>query len=158
MPPHAIVPVGQIRKLPGVIVEQRGPLLAQLFPALADAFMEMFANAIRNQELRIFRPSVEALRELYFFLAQRLTMGFFRVLPVGSAVADVAVENDERRTILYSDGMPVSVCQCCEIVGIMHVRDVPAVAAESCCDIFAEREIGLAFNGDLIVVVEPTQV
>ena len=35
---------------------------------------------------------------------------------------------------------------------------VPAIAFEPRADIFAERQAGVAFNGDVIVVVDPAEV
>src|SRR6267142_3601536 len=40
----------------------------------------------------------------------------------------------------------------------MDVGHIPAITLESRSDILAEGEIGLTFNGDLIVVVQPAKV
>ena len=58
----------------------------------------MLVNAIRHQELRVFRPSVGALGEPDLFVAERLAMSFRSVLFVGRAVPDVAIENDQGGT------------------------------------------------------------
>src|SRR5207237_397375 len=44
-----------------------------------------------------------------------------------------------------------------EIVAVRHALHVPAVALEPCGRIVREREVGLAVDGDAIVVVHPDQ-
>ena len=50
------------------------PFLVGLGATRADAFREMFVDAVRHQELRVFGPSISALGQADFFLAQRLAM------------------------------------------------------------------------------------
>jgi hypothetical protein len=45
-----------------------------------------------------------------------------------------------------------------EVVGVADTGDVPAVGDEAGGDVVAEREGGLAFDGDAIVVVDPAEV
>ena len=45
-----------------------------------------------------------------------------------------------------------------EVIGVADVCDVPAVAHEARCHVFAEREAGVAFDGDVIVVVDPAEI
>ncbi len=51
-------------------------------------------HVVGHEKLRLFGPAVSALRRADFFFAVRAT----RVLFVRSAVTDVTVDDDERRT------------------------------------------------------------
>ena len=44
------------------------------------------------------------------------------------------------------------------IVGVADARDVPAVADEARGDILAECQRGVAFDGDVVVVVDPAEI
>src|SRR5216684_8736439 len=158
MPLHARVLIRQLGILRAVLVEQGRPLLAQLLSTLADAVAEVLEHSVGHQEMRVFGPSVETFGQPDFVLAEGLAVRFFRVLSVGSSVADMAVQNNERGTVLDPKRVAVGVGQRPKIIGVMDVRHIPAVTPESCGDILAEGEVGLAFNGDLIVVIEPAQV
>src|SRR6266404_2722506 len=106
---HAGVLIRQLGMLRAVLVEQRRPLLAQLLSAFANAIAEVLAHSVGNQELRVFRPSVKALRQPDFFLAEGLAVRFFGVLAVGSAVSDMAIQNDERGTVLHLERVAIGV-------------------------------------------------
>ena len=45
-----------------------------------------------------------------------------------------------------------------QVVGIAHTRDIPAVTDEARGHVVAESERRVPLDGDLIVVVDPTQV
>ena len=66
--------------------------------------LEMLAHAVRHEELRVFRPAVAALRQTDFFLAERLAVRRAGVLLVRRAVADVAVDDDQRRPVVRALG------------------------------------------------------
>ena len=77
---------------------------------------------------------------------------------VRRAVADVAVENDQRRPALGLAKDRKRVLDPLEIVGIADAQHVPAVSLEARCDILGEGDAGLALDGDVVVVVDPAQV
>ena len=85
-------------------------------------------------------------------------MGFLGVLLVRRAIADVAVDNDERGPVGAIEKGFERVMQKLQIIGVTHAGDVPAVAGKAHSDIFSEGEVGFAFNGDAVVVVNPAQV
>src|SRR2546430_14570494 len=66
--------------------------------ARADAGGEVLADAVGDQELRLLRPPVAALGQANLVVAERLAVGRGGVLLVRGAVADVAIEDDERGT------------------------------------------------------------
>ena len=79
---------------------QLRPGSLELPPALADAVVEMFAHAVRHEELRVFRPAIAALGQPDLFFAERLAVGGAGVVLVRRAVADVAVDDDQRRRVV----------------------------------------------------------
>ena len=72
------------------------PTLAKLTSTFADPIAKSFQHSIRNQELRILRPAIEFLYQPHFLFPKRLAMSFIRILFVRSAVADMAIHNDQR--------------------------------------------------------------
>ena len=126
--------------------------------ALAHAVSELIVDAVRNQKLRVFRPAVISLHQFDFRFAQRLTMRFVRVLLVRRAVADVAVDNDERWPIVGLEEVFIRAPEHLEIVRIGDVRDVPSVARKARCYVFAERPLGRPVQRHAVVVVNPAKI
>ena len=81
-----------------------------------------------------------------------------RVLLVRRAVADVAVDNDQGRAIGRVRERRQRPRQHVQIVGVADARHVPAVGDEPRRHVVAERERRRAFDGDVIVVVDPAQI
>ena len=89
---------GMLRRVVG---EQRLPVAARAAaPRCADARVEMLAHSVGHEELGILRPAIGALGEPDLVVAQRLAVGGGGVDLVRRAVADVAVEDDQRRPAL----------------------------------------------------------
>ena len=132
----------------------RGLGLVTALPRLA----HMLSHFFRHQELRIYGPAVARLSQSDFFFAQRLAMRRRSVVLVGRAPGDVAIHDDERR--------PRGLLQCIldrfieqrEIVGIAHPLHIPVVGHEARRHVVAESQGGVAFDGDVIVVVDPQQI
>src|SRR5262245_29886630 len=118
----------------------------------------MLAHAIGDQELRVLGPPIAALGEADFLRAERLAVGGGRVVLVGGAVADVAIEDDERRPALRLPEEAEGSLDTIEIVGVTDTQDVPAVPEEAGRDVLGEREAGLPFDRDVVVVVDPAEV
>ena len=79
------------------------------------------------------------------------------VVLVGSAVADVALDDDQRRRQRSLEGferLPQPPC----VVGVADVLDIPAIGAKPRRDIVAEREFGMALDRHLIGIVDPAEV
>ena len=134
------------------------PRVAHFSATLADAFFELVVNAIGYQEFCVRRPAVEFLGKSDFFLAQRFAVGFLGVLTVGSAPADVAVDDNQR---WFVGGVAENIerlCHCHGVIGIGDMLDIPAITFETCADIFAECQAGVAFDGDVIVIVDPAKI
>src|SRR5256885_12622452 len=97
---HAGHLIGKSRRGLCVLRERCFPGGSQLVSALADSGSKMLTDAIGNKEFCIFRPAINALGAANFFLTQRLAVGFLGVLLIGRAIGDVAVNDNERRTVL----------------------------------------------------------
>ncbi len=75
-----------------------------------------------------------------------------------AAVADVRASDDQRRplgVVLRLGDRPLD---CIEVVDVGDVEHLPAVRFEPLGRVVGERELGLAVDGDVIVVVEPDQL
>src|SRR5262249_41692865 len=138
--------------------EQFGPTSAGLGAALADAGGEMLAHAIGNEELGVFRPTIIAFGEADFVLAQGLAVRRGGILLVRRAIADVAVEDDEGRAALrlpkHIERVPIPL----DVVGAPHAQTFPAVTEEPGGDIFAKGDACVAFDRDMVVVVNPAEI
>ncbi len=149
---------GGFGMLAAIGFERRLPRFAQRAAALADAVAKSLADPVRHQELRILRPAVGALGKAHFLFAERVAVGRGRVLLVRRAVADDAVDNDEGRTVFgAAKGL-----QCVDdprpVVRVADPQDIPAIPFESALHVLAESEIGVAFDGDRVAVVDPAQI
>ncbi len=144
--------------LAAVLLVEGQPLPAQVLAAGAHAGCEVLAHPVGDEELRVLGPAVVALGELDLLLAERLAVSGVGVLLVGRAPGDVAVDDDEGRALLLVLEGLEGALQHLEVVGVPHARHVPAIGDEAGGDVLAERPLGVALDGDLVVVVDPAQV
>src|SRR5262249_21241097 len=71
---------------------------------------------------------------------------------------DVAVEDEEGGpTLRVLEGFQ-GVLDAIDVVGVAYAEDVPAVAEEAGRDVLGEGDPGVAFDGDVVVVVDPAEV
>ena len=70
----------------------------------------------------------------------------------------MAVDDDHRRRVRPAAEGSEGLVEGRDVVGVRHVLDVPAIGPEARADIVAERQVGMAFDGDVVVVVDPAQV
>jgi hypothetical protein len=99
-----------------------------------DALLVVLADPVGDEELRVLRPAVALLRGPHLFLAERLAVGSAGVLLLRAPVADVRVDQDERRSVLLLEE-----CQgrgeLTEVVGVGHVGHRPAIGLEALGDV-----------------------
>ena len=79
-------------------------------------------------------------------------------LLIWGSIADMAVQNDEGRPAL---GLPEDlecVLDPIDVVRIADAQNVPAIRQEPRCDVFRERDVGIAFDRDVVVVEDPAKV
>src|SRR2546426_4723091 len=111
----------------------------------------------------LFRSRLEAgpaealLGELHLFLAEWGAVCLGRVLLVRTAVRDVRAHDDQRRPVRDAPGGGERRIECAEVIAVRHALHVPAVALEPLRRVVRKREIGLAVDGDAVVVVDPYQ-
>ncbi len=148
----------QARLLGSVRGEALRPCAARFGAPPPHAGGEVLADTVRHEELRVLRPAVDALGEADFLVTERLAVGGGGALPVGRAVADAAVEDDERGPALGLLKDPERVLDAIDVVGVAHAQHVPPVGQEPARDVLGEREVGAPFDGDVVVVEDPTEV
>ena len=159
LPPlHLIDLGGEVREALAVVGKQRFPVAPRLAAALADAVGEVLHDSVGHQELGILRPVIGALDELHLVFAQGLAMGRGGIDLVRRAIADVAVENDQRRPAFGLAEDRERILDALEIVGIADPQHIPMIGEEARGDVLGEGDAGLAFDGDVIVVVDPAQI
>src|SRR6185295_9825345 len=90
---------GEIREALTVYGKKRLPVAPCLAATLADAVGKMLHHSVRHQEFGILRPMIGALDELHLVFAQGFAMSRRGIDLVRRAIADVAVENDQRRPV-----------------------------------------------------------
>src|SRR6185295_384303 len=134
------------------------PLLACLAAPAAKPGLEMLIHRGRNDKLGVSGPTVRLLHKFYLFFAQRLAVRRARVLAMRRTIADVTIDNCDGRSARSPHGVPKGVLDSIEIVGITDTNHVPSVGKEPPSNILGERDIRLAFDGDVVVVVNPAQV
>src|SRR5262245_30705880 len=70
----------------------------------------------------------------------------------------MAVENDERGPVLRLAEDPEGVLDAIDIVGITNAQNVPPVAQEPGRYVLGEGDTCVAFDGDVVVVVDPAEI
>ena len=134
------------------------PGRAQLLAALADARKEMLAHAVRHQKFGIFRPAIAALGQADLFDPERLAVGGAGIVLVGSAIADMALDDDQRRHVARAPEYLDRLRNPLRVVGVADPLHVPAIGEEARRNVVAEGEIGVAFDRDAVAVVDPAQI
>ena len=77
---------------------------------------------------------------------------------VRRAIADVAVQNDQRRP---SFGLPEDrkgIFDPLPIIGVANPQHIPPIGEKARRHVFGEGDFGFAFDGDVVVVVDPAQI
>src|ERR1700746_639516 len=154
------------------LIELRGKF-GKLFPVLGELFLPLFARFAAppsnpglevlvypagNQELGVGRPAVRLLHQLNLLFAKRLAMRRARVLTMRRTVADMTINDYDRWSARRARGIPERVLNATQIVGIPDASHVPSIRQKSPLHVFGERYIGFAFDGDVIVVIDPAQI
>ena len=104
-------------------------------------------------EVFVFRPAERAFR-----LFDGLCAGRIRVRLAcpggGHAEADDGLDRDERRAIRHGLRLANGFLNRVEIVAVRDGGRVPAVSLETLGHVFGESERSVAFDGDVVIVVE----
>src|SRR5262249_49730488 len=107
---------------------------------------------------RVLRPSIIALREPNFLLAQRLAMRFGSILLMRRAVADVTVQYDEGWATLRLAKNGQRVLDPADVIGVAHAQNVPTVTQKSGRDVLRKGNAGVTFNRNVSVVIDQAEI
>ena len=118
----------------------------------------MLVHAVGHEELRIFGPSIVAFAEADLLIAERLAMSRGGVLFVRRAVADVAVQDDERGPAFLFAEYLEGVLDAVDVIRVADPQDVPPITDEAGFDILREGDFRAPLDGDVVVVVDPAEV
>ena len=114
--------------------------------APADAVGEMLVHPVRHQELGICGPTIESLGVSDLVLAQRFAMGFGRVLLVRCAIADMALDDDQRWPAAFPRGEVEGAQHFLLVISIAHMLHVPAIAEEARRHVLGKGDLGVALD------------
>src|SRR5689334_2959942 len=145
--------VGENREIFRVALQQALPCSAEFTATLANAIGEVLFHSIRHEEFSVFRPSISALSGANLFFTQRLAMCFLGVLFSRRAIADMAINDDQSRTVIRLQEYLEGAHEHFEIISVAHSSHVPSIADEARGYVFTKGKPGFAFNGYVIVVV-----
>src|SRR5262249_40372708 len=126
--------------------------------ACSNSIFEVFVDAVGHQKLGILGPAVESLGETDLVVAEWFAMSFRSVLLVRSAIADMAVQDDQRRAASLLLEEPKRVLDSFGIVRVADSQNAPAIGQKTHCHIFGECNAGASFDRDVVVVVDPAKV
>jgi hypothetical protein len=70
----------------------------------------------------------------------------------------MAVENHEPRPAPGLPKDPEGVLDTLQIVGVVDPQDIPAITQKPRRDVLGEGDLGAAFDGDVVVVIDPAEV
>src|SRR5205085_8593117 len=126
--------------------------------ALAEVVLEVLEDAGGDVELLVFREAVELLGAGDFLVAERRAVGGVGALQRWSAVGDMAVDDDQRRSAGRLLERPERTLEHRQVVGVADANDVPPIRDEPRGDVFAEAPLRVALDADLVVVVDPAEV
>ena len=125
--------------------------------AALDHRAEVLERLVRDEEGLLARPAVLLLGQLDLVLAQRRAVRARRVLLVGRAERDVGANDDQRRPVLDLLGLRDRVLERVELDVLAEVLDMPAVGLVALAGVLGQRERRVAFDRDVVLVVERDQ-
>ena len=111
-----------------------------------------------HEKLGILGPAIAALGKAYFLFAERLAMGGAGVLLVRRAVADMALDDDQRRHVRRAAESLDRLGHPLRVVGIADALHVPAIGQEARRDVVAEGQIGVPLDRHPVAVVDPAKI
>ncbi len=118
----------------------------------------MRIDAVGHKELGVFGPAIAALGQPDFLFAQRLPVGLGSVLLMWCAVTNVAVQDDQRGPAFGLTKSLECPLDLIHVIGVADAQHVPLVSKEARRHILGEGDIGVAFDGDVVVVENPAEV
>ena len=155
---HAVGVLRERRVDPAVLLERREPGIAEGSSPLSNAAREVLPDAVGHEKLGVLGPTIGALGQPDLLFAERLAVRRARVLLVGRTIGDVTVHDDQGGSIGGGAERVERPPQHVEIVGVADACHVPAIGDEARRHVLGERPVGVTFDRDLVVVVDPAEV
>ena len=118
----------------------------------------MFPDLGRYEKFLGLGPAVVFLGEFALVFAERSAVGAVGVGFVGRSVSDDRVDDDQGWFVGSGLELIESSLQGAQIVSIRYVDRMPAESLKFHGHVFGEGQIGVAFDGDPVVVVDPAKV
>src|SRR5690349_12114134 len=118
----------------------------------------MVAYAIwNNKELRRVEAK-ELLDQAYFLFTKRLAVRFGRILFVRRTVADVALDDDQRRSVARAQEALKGELKTVNVVRVTNMQHIPAIREETRGNILGKGDVSVALDTDAVTVINPTQI
>ena len=155
---HALDLVGKIGILSAVGFKLGEPSLVKAPAAPTDAVSEVLAHAVWDEKFGILRPAIAPLGETYLLFAERLAVGGAGVVLVRRAIADMALDDNQRWRVIGAAENLDRLRQPLSIVGVAYAVHVPAIGEETRRNVIAESQIRVPFDGHAVAVVEPAKI
>src|SRR5215467_5779617 len=134
------------------------PLLPCFAAPASKSVLDVLIHRRWNEKLGFRRPSVRLLYKFDLFFTQGLAVCGARILTMRRAISNMALYVYYGRLARRPSGIAEGVLDSIKVVGIAHTNHVPSVGQEPPRDVLGERDIRFAFDGDVVVVVDPAQV
>ncbi len=80
------------------------------------------------------------------------------ILFVGASVADVRSDCDQRRPVGFILGFDNRLLQRRQIVAVFNILNMPVIRFKTYDAVLRKSYIGVAFDGDVVVIVEVDQL
>ncbi len=166
---QGVLPAGQPSEVDGrlvglaVAVPRGQPLLPRLagLAAPASGGPVEVEHVVGHPERLVGRQAQDLLGGPHLVVAQRVAVGVGGVGEVGGGPPDVAAQDQQRRGLVVGRGPPQRGLEPVDVVRhLAELVDVPPVALEALDHVVGQRELGLAVDADVVVVVdvdEPTE-
>src|SRR5208283_2848903 len=91
-------------------------------------------------------------------LAKRLAMSCGGILLVRRAITNMAVEDDKSGPALSLTENVERVLDALDIVGVADAQHIPPIAEKPGGDVLGEGDARIAFDRDVVVVIEPAEI
>src|SRR5690348_6073496 len=114
----------------------------------------MLPDAIRNEKLGVFGPPIGAFGESDLFLPQRFAMGGGGINFMRRTIADVAIQDDQRRSALGLAEQRQRLLNALEVVGVTDPQHIPLIAEKTSRNVLSKSNACVALNGNVIIVID----
>ena len=160
---ECLLPAGQTCRMPGGI-PQRGIDAGRVVPlapgghlcvTAAGAVGPVRSDQVVRRPERLVRDAHHGLGAGDVLGGERVAVGVGVVGEVGARESDVAAQDEQARAVGLGHATTDAGLERIEVVGdLAELIDVPSVGLETLGDVVAVREVRVAVDGDVVVVVD----